>query len=163
MLQCYLLWIFVSIRKLLQLIVCVGVSTPSYLKNMTPFFKIFLSLTPSHLLKVTKFLVEIFQFKFLVMTEIFFCHEIFQILIYFSCKNCNPMKKVTAFPPFFFLLFVKKYFIYQPPFALIMYFQNKTNFFFYLIAGWFWFCCFVYMCFLGCFFTFLLSWNNFHE
>ena len=68
-LQCYLLWIFVSIRKLLQLIVCVGVSTPSYLKNMTPFFKIFLSLTPSHLLKVTKFLVEIFQFKFLVMTE----------------------------------------------------------------------------------------------
>ena len=79
-LQCYLLWIFVSIRKLLQLIVCVGVSTPSYLKNMTPFFKIFLSLTPSHLLKVTKFLVEISQFKFLVMTEKnifiynFFCH-----------------------------------------------------------------------------------------
>ena len=68
-LQCYLLWIFVSIRKLLQLIVCVGVSTPSYLKNMTPFFKIFLSLTPSHLLKVTKFLVEISQFKFLVITK----------------------------------------------------------------------------------------------
>ena len=88
-LQCYLLWIFVSIRKLLQLIVCVGVSTPSYLKNMTPFFKIFLSLTPSHLLKVTKFLVEISQFKFLVMTEKkiliynFFYHKIIQILNYF--------------------------------------------------------------------------------
>ena len=27
-LQCYLLWIFVSIRRLLQLIVCIGVSTP---------------------------------------------------------------------------------------------------------------------------------------
>ena len=43
----------------------------------TPFgFKLFVSnapfhpfLTPSHLLKVTKFLVKIFQFKFLVMTE----------------------------------------------------------------------------------------------
>ena len=28
-LQCYLLWIFVSIRRVLQLIVCIGVSTPS--------------------------------------------------------------------------------------------------------------------------------------
>ena len=37
-LQCYLLWIFMSIRKLLQLLVCIGVSTPSHLKNMTPSF-----------------------------------------------------------------------------------------------------------------------------
>ena len=129
-LQCYLLWIFVSIRRLLQLIVCIGVSTPPHLKNTTPSFaksplksanypspsflgespplkkiihgpppthththpekivvsvnfhniNFFLSLTPSHLLKVTKFLVEISQFKFLVMTEKnifiykFFCH-----------------------------------------------------------------------------------------
>ena len=29
--------------------------------------------------------------------------------------------------------------------------------------GWFWFCWFVYMCFFGCFLTFLLSWNNFHK
>ena len=37
-LQCYLLWIFVSIRRLLQLIVCIGVSTPPHLKNTTPSF-----------------------------------------------------------------------------------------------------------------------------
>ena len=37
-LQCYLLWIFVSIRRLLQLIVWIGVSTPPHLKNMTPSF-----------------------------------------------------------------------------------------------------------------------------
>ena len=29
MLQCYLVWIFVSIRRLLQLMKCIGVSTPS--------------------------------------------------------------------------------------------------------------------------------------
>ena len=37
-LQCYLLWIFVSIRRLLQLIVCIGVSTPPHLKNTTAYF-----------------------------------------------------------------------------------------------------------------------------
>ena len=37
-LQCYLLWIFVSIRRLLQLIAYIGVSTASQLKNMTPSF-----------------------------------------------------------------------------------------------------------------------------
>ena len=43
-------------------------------------------------------------------------------------------------------------------------FSKKTDFFFQLIAGRFWFCCFVYMCFLECFFTVLPSWNlhNFH-
>ena len=37
-LQCYLLWIFVSIRRLLQLIMYIGVSTLPHLKNMTPSF-----------------------------------------------------------------------------------------------------------------------------
>ena len=37
-LQCYLLWTFVSIRRLLQLIAYIGVSTPTQLKNMTPSF-----------------------------------------------------------------------------------------------------------------------------
>ena len=37
-LQCYLFWIFVSVRRLLQLIVCIGVSTPLHLKNTTPSF-----------------------------------------------------------------------------------------------------------------------------
>ena len=37
-LQCYLLWIFVSIRRLLQLIVCIGVSTPPHYKNTSPSF-----------------------------------------------------------------------------------------------------------------------------
>ena len=37
-LQCYLLWIFVSIRRALQFIVCIGISTPCHLKNMTPSF-----------------------------------------------------------------------------------------------------------------------------
>ena len=43
--------------------------------------------------------------------------------------------------------------------AKIMHFQSKTNFLIQLIAGQFWFCCFVYMFFLGRFFTALLSWN----
>ena len=34
-LQCYLLRIFVSIRRLFQLILCIGISTPPHLKNMT--------------------------------------------------------------------------------------------------------------------------------
>ena len=37
-LQCYLLWI----RRLLQLIACIAVSTPPHLKNMTPSFGRFL-------------------------------------------------------------------------------------------------------------------------
>ena len=39
----------------------------------------------------------------------------------------------------------------------IMIFQIKAIFFFQLIAGLFRFCCFI--CFLGCFFTVLTSWN----
>ena len=38
-LQCYLLWIFVSIRRLLQLIVCIGVSTPPHLNRLSFFFR----------------------------------------------------------------------------------------------------------------------------
>ena len=41
-LQCYFLWIFVSIRRLLQLL-CIGVSNPPHLKNTT------FSLAKSHL------------------------------------------------------------------------------------------------------------------
>ena len=37
-LQCYLLWIFVSIKRLLQLIVCIGVSTPPHLNRLFLFF-----------------------------------------------------------------------------------------------------------------------------
>ena len=61
----------------------------------------FLIVNPIFLLEVTKFLVKISQFEFLVMTEknIFvyklFCHEIFQILVHFFCKNCKPLKKIT--------------------------------------------------------------------
>ena len=57
--------------------------------------------------------------------------------------------------------------LYQPSFALvrllpkITHFQSKKIFFFQLIVGRFWFCCFAYMCLLRCsfFFTVLLSWN----
>ena len=119
-LQCYLLWIFVSIRRLLQLIVCIVVPAPPHLKNMTPsfakspfksanyprpLFRRFttpplpplppkfdfsknshnIKLPSSHLLKVTKFLVEISQFKFLVITEksIEFLFIIFFAIKYF--------------------------------------------------------------------------------
>ena len=37
--------------------------------NKSPKYLNFLSLAPSHLLKVTKFLVKISQFEFLIMTE----------------------------------------------------------------------------------------------
>ena len=37
LLQCYLLWIFAS-RRRLQVIVCIEVSTPLHLKNITPSF-----------------------------------------------------------------------------------------------------------------------------
>ena len=43
-LQCYLLWIFVLIKRLFQIIVCIGVSAPLHLKNMTPSFAIEASL-----------------------------------------------------------------------------------------------------------------------
>ena len=57
----------------------------------------FSSLIPFYLLKVTKFLGNISQFEFLVMTEEnIFVYKLFLSLIYFFCENCNPpLKKVT--------------------------------------------------------------------
>ena len=46
-------------------------------------------------LKLTKFLVKLSQFKFLVNTDkniFIFFHEIFQILVYFLCKNWTPVE-----------------------------------------------------------------------
>ena len=60
----------------------------------TPKYQSFSSLTPSYLLKVTKFLVEISQFEFLVMTEEnIFGHKLFLLLNisdFDLCENCNP-------------------------------------------------------------------------
>ena len=68
-------------------------------------YQSFSSLTQSYLLKVTKFLVEISQFEFLVMTEKnIFVHKLFmplniQILIYFYVKIASLLNKVTpSFP-----------------------------------------------------------------
>ena len=55
-LQCYLLWIFVSIRRFLQLIVCIGVSTPPpipQLKNIIPSFFLFCQ-APFQIFKLSK-------------------------------------------------------------------------------------------------------------
>ena len=60
-LQCYLLWIFVSIRRLLQLIVCIGVSTPLSPQKHHPFFFSFL---PSLVLNLQTIQAPLFsQFK----------------------------------------------------------------------------------------------------
>ena len=59
-------------------------------------YQSFSSLTPSYLLKVTKFLVKISQFEFLVMTEKnIFAYKLFLSLNIsdfnlFLCENCNP-------------------------------------------------------------------------
>ena len=86
--------------KSLSNIVCIEVSTPPQkhprpLSCQTPL-KFANCLTPSYLLKITKFLVKIWQFVFLVKTEK-------NILVYklllslnisdfssFFCKNCTP-------------------------------------------------------------------------
>ena len=41
---------------------------------------------PSFLLRITKFLIKLFQFELLVMTE----KNIFAYKLYFLCENCNP-------------------------------------------------------------------------
>ena len=70
-----------------------------------PKYQSFSSLTPSYLLKVTKFLVEISQFEFLVMTEKnIFAYKLFLSLNIsdfnlFLCENCNPPEKVTTLFP----------------------------------------------------------------
>ena len=58
-------------------------------------------LNPILSFKVTKFLVKISRFEFLVMTEkiflfIFFCHQIFLTSFYFFCKIAtSPLKKLS--------------------------------------------------------------------
>ena len=58
-------------------------------------YQSFSSLTPSYLLKVTKFLVEIPHFEFLVMTEQYiFAHKLLLALNssdfdLFLCENCT--------------------------------------------------------------------------
>ena len=70
-----------------------------------PKYQSFSSLTPSCLLRVTKFLAKISQFEFLVMTEKnIFVYKLFLPLnisdfFFFFCKIANPLKKVT---PLFF-------------------------------------------------------------
>ena len=44
-LQCYLLWIFVSVRRLLQLIVCIGMSSPT-LSKTSPLLFFFFAKSP---------------------------------------------------------------------------------------------------------------------
>ena len=70
--------------------------TPSPKNWGTPIILTSLIFNPSYLLKVTKFLVKICQFKFLVVEDKyyfvykFFYHLKLQILVYFLYKNCNP-------------------------------------------------------------------------
>ena len=111
---------FVSVRRLLQLMVCIGVSTPPHLKNMTSSF----AKSP---LESANYPSPSFLGKSLPSPQHFF----------FSFKNCNPPKKVTHFPSFFvFLFFVKKYFIYQLPFALMNNVFPKQNRFLLLSYCW---------------------------
>ena len=78
----------------------------SQIFQWTPIMLKFFILTPSFLLKVTKFLVKISQFPFLVMPEKnIFVYKLFLPLNIsdfrgFFCKNCNPppWKKL---PPLF--------------------------------------------------------------
>ena len=85
------------------------------------------------LLKVPKLLAKISQFKFLVITRknIYIC----KFLVYFLCKNCNPLKKVT---PFFRLLIVWQEILYQPSFTVIRLSQKMMHFqrFFLLTYCW---------------------------
>ena len=68
-LQFYLLWIFVSIR-FLQLIVCIGVSTPSrHPKNITPFF----SFLPSLLINLQTIQAPPFQAIHPLQKMVFSC------------------------------------------------------------------------------------------
>ena len=63
--------------------------------------KVFLPLTSSYVLRVTKFLVKLSLLEFLTEKNTFvyklFYHKIFQILDYFLCKNYNSPLKIS--PP----------------------------------------------------------------
>ena len=69
----------------------------SQIFQWTPEILVFLSLIPSYLLKVTKFLGKFSQFEFLVMTEKnIFAYKLFLSLNIsdfnlFLCENCNPI------------------------------------------------------------------------
>ena len=74
-----------------------------------PKYQSFSSLTPSYLLKVTKFLVKICQFEFLTMTEkIIFVYKLFLSLnisaffffLLFFCKIATPWKMLPPFSLF---------------------------------------------------------------
>ena len=80
----------------------------SWIFQWTPKILKFFILNPSYLLKVTKFLVKICQFEFLVMTEKnIFVYTLFLSLntsdfSLFFCKIATPLKKVTpSFPATF--------------------------------------------------------------
>ena len=69
-------------------------------------FKSFSSLIPSYILKITKFLGEISQFEFLVMTKKnIFAYKLFLLLnishfnFFCVCENGNPLRIVTPFSP----------------------------------------------------------------
>ena len=79
---------------------------PPPLKIGEPPYYYFSSLTAFYLLKVTKFLVKICQFKFLVMADkhfglYFFCCLKFPILVYFLCNNCDPSLPLLKSHPLF--------------------------------------------------------------
>ena len=72
----------------------------------THSIKFFILNPTSYLLKVTKLLSKILQFKFLVMTDknifvykLFLSWIISDFIVYFLCKNCNPLWKKSP-PPF---------------------------------------------------------------
>ena len=80
----------------------------------------------------------------------------------------QPLKKLNSFPPFSFSYCLSRNTSFINLLLLWWIFKIKRissfnlllvdfNFFLCLI----WIYCFVYMCFLGCFFTFMLSWNSF--
>ena len=90
-------------------------------RNWWTPIKIFLSLTPSYLLKVSKFLVKIFPFRFLVMADKHFClYKFFvEILVYFLFKNCNPSHLLKKSPPLFWQPPSKNWDPVRPPFLKI--------------------------------------------
>ena len=77
----------------------IGVSIPHFFSELPPHYIKFFS-SPSHLLKVTKFLVKISQFRFLVMTEkkhlfikFFVVVEYFRFQVIFYVKTATTIEK----------------------------------------------------------------------
>ena len=82
-LKYYLLWIFASIRRLFQLVVCIGVSAPPHLKKMTPSFANF----P---LKSVNYRSPLFR-RFTPPSQIIFCS------CTLSTPSSHPKKKQRMF------------------------------------------------------------------